>query len=274
MPEKSKVKTFRDAFAEFVAKQYLPFSLIEEKVLQDMCIAFHNEWVKNKCQPTFVTGKTVASDVARMANTYVITMKARFDSKLSLCMDVWTGPNKMSFLGITFTYLDDDFTIQRGLLDMIKMKKSHTGEYIAKLFQDTMDLYCIDKNMVGGVTQDNASNCGTCVDALVQKGYEGQIFYGCFLHVLNLACQAAIEVYDPARKKKTSRIRLVDIEDFSGSEDSHDEEDPDYADDDYSQELKDVNTLCNAVLNVSFVANFRHENLVFSSIATMPVEIL
>lgn len=274
MPEKSKVKTFRDAFAELVARQCLPFSLIEEKVLHDMCIAFHNEWVKNKCQPTFVTDKTAASDIARMANTYVITMKARFDSKLSLCMDVWTGPNKMSFLGITFTYLDDDFNIQRGLLDMIKMKKSHSGEYIAKLFQDTMDLYCIDKNMVGGVTQDSAPNCGTCVDALVQKGYEGQIFYGCFLHVLNLACQAAIEVYDPARKNKTSRIRLVDIEDFSGSEDSHDEEDPDYADDDYSQELKDVNTLCNAVFNVSFVANLRLENLLFSSIATMPVEIL
>ena len=109
------------------------------------------------------------------------------------------------------------------------------------------DLYCIDKNMVGGVTQDNASNCGTCVDALVEKGYDRQIFYGCFLHVLNLACQTAIEVYDPTRKRKTSRIRLAaDIEDFSGSEDSHDEEDADY-----EEELKDVKNYSNAVLNVS-----------------------
>jgi hypothetical protein len=278
MPVKSKNKTFREAYAALVAKQYLPFSMIEEKSLQDSYIAFHNEWVKNNCQPAFVTDKTIASDIATMAKEYVNTMKARFDSKLSLCMDVWTGPNKMSFLGITFTYLDDNFTIQRGLLEMIKMKKSHTGEYIAKLFQKAMDLYCIDKNMINGVTQDNAANCGTCVDALVKQGYDRSIFYGCFLHVLNLACQSAIEVYDPTRKKKTSRIRLVeDIEDFSGSEDSHDEEDPDYADDDYAQELsdeedpdyeaddyaqelKDVKPLCNAVLNVNFIANHRLEN--------------
>ncbi len=141
------------------------------------------------------------------------------------------------------------------------MKKNHTGEYIAKLFQRTMDLYCLDKDMIGGVTQDNASNCGTCLDDLVKKGYDRGIFYGCFLHVLNLACQAAIEVYDPTRTKKTSRTRLVaDIEDFSGSEDSHDEEDPDYENDDYAEELGDVKNLSNAVLNARKLAVFINRN--------------
>ena len=250
--KQNKEKTFREAYAELVVKQYLPFSLIQEKVLQESYISFYKEFSKTKVQPLFVTDKTVAADIAIMADRYVEAMKAKFKSKLSLCMDVWTGPNKMSFLGMTFTYLDDNFTIQRGLLDMVKMNKKHSGKYIAKLFQRTMDLYSIDKDMVGGVTQDNASNCGTCVDALVEKGYDRDIFYGCFLHVLNLACQAAIEVYDPTRKKKTSRIRLAeDVEDFSGSEDSHDEEDPDYEHDDYEEELKDVKNLSNAILNVS-----------------------
>jgi hypothetical protein len=71
---------------------------------------------------------------------------------------------------------------------------------------------------------------------------------------LNLACQAAIEVYDPLRKKKTIRTRLTDIEhfsDFSGSEDSHDEEDSDYKEDDeYAEELSDVMNRSNAILNV------------------------
>jgi hypothetical protein len=89
------------------------------------------------------------------------------------------------------------------------------------LFEAVMDNYNIDQDMIGGITQDNPSNCGTGFDALVEKGYDRQISYHCFLHVLNLACQAAIQVYDPYRKTKTSRIRLVeDIEDFSGSEDS------------------------------------------------------
>jgi hypothetical protein len=43
MAEKLKVKTFRETYAELVAKQYLPYSLIGEKVLQDMLVTFHNE---------------------------------------------------------------------------------------------------------------------------------------------------------------------------------------------------------------------------------------
>ena len=87
MPQKSKPKTFRQAFAELIAKQYLPFSLIEEKALQDSYVAFHHEWAKSKTQPVFVTDKTVTADIARMADTYITEMKKRFQSKLSLCMD-------------------------------------------------------------------------------------------------------------------------------------------------------------------------------------------
>ena len=173
-------------------------------------MAFHREYNAKTVQPVFVTDKTVASDVEQMAARYVDEIKPRFTSKLSLCMDGWTGPNHMSFLGITFTYLDEDFAIQRGLLEMIKMTQKHTGAYIAELFQKAMDLYQIDKDMIGGVTQDNASNCGSCTDVLVESGYDRQIFYGCFLHVLNLACQAAIKVYDDSRSKMELRIRLAD----------------------------------------------------------------
>ena len=90
-------------------------ALIQEKVLQDSYLLFHKEFLKTKVQPAFVTDKTIAADIAKMAGQYVEAMKAKFDSKLSLCMDVWTGPNKMSFLEITFTYLDNNYTIQRPL---------------------------------------------------------------------------------------------------------------------------------------------------------------
>ena len=105
MTPKPKSKTFRQAFAELVAKQYLPFSLIDEKVLQDAFIAFLKENRTNIIQPIFVTRKTVAADISKMADDYIAQMKVRFQSKLSLCMDAWTGPNKMSFLGITFTWM-------------------------------------------------------------------------------------------------------------------------------------------------------------------------
>ena len=83
MPQKPKSKSFRESFAELVTKQYLPFSLIEEKVLQDAFITFYNEWAKTKTQPAFVTDKTIAADIAKMADAYVAEMKTRFQSKLS-----------------------------------------------------------------------------------------------------------------------------------------------------------------------------------------------
>lgn len=253
MTQKVK-KTFRQAFAELVAKQYLPFSLIGQKVLQDSYLAFLRENKnKNLIDPKkmFVTDKTVAEDIGQMAVDYIEEMKNRFKSKLSLCIDAWTGPNKMSFLGITFTYLDEDFNIQRGLLEMIKMKEKHSGEYMAQLLLEALELYGIEKDMVGGVTQDNAANCGTCVDALVKAGFDRGTFYGCFLHILNLACQAAITVYDPKKKK----VRGTNQEELSEPEDSQDEEDPDF--NDYVQvqelELEDVPNQSSAILSVSLL---------------------
>jgi hypothetical protein len=259
MPQKSKPKTFRQAFAALLVKQYLPFSLINEEVLQDAFLNFHKEWEKNGIQPAFVTDKTVAADIANMADTYITEMKTRFKSKLSLCMDAWTGPNKMSFLGITFTYLDEDFKIQRGLLEMVKMKGKHSGAYIGSLFKQALSLYGIKKDMIGGVTQDNAANCGTCVEALVKDGFDRGVFYGCFLHIMNLACQAAIQVYDPVKKSiSVRRTVLTTMDDKSESEDSQDEEDPDFDDyemDQYAEELKDVLTESNAILCVSLFVN-------------------
>jgi hypothetical protein len=68
-PKPINITTFRVAFAELVAKQYLvsialalskyylPFSLIEENALHDAFLIFHKQWVENKYQPAFVTDK-------------------------------------------------------------------------------------------------------------------------------------------------------------------------------------------------------------------------
>ena len=92
------------------------------------------------------------------------------------------------------------------------------------MFQQALSLYGIEKDMVGGVTQDNAGNCGTCVDALDRDGFDRGIFYGCFLHILNLACQATLKVYDPDKKSTPARRTVRrNMDDSSESEDSHDE---------------------------------------------------
>jgi hypothetical protein len=51
---KSKKKTFREAFVEMLVKQYLPFSIIEEKSVQQSYLAFLKEYGIRRTEPNFV----------------------------------------------------------------------------------------------------------------------------------------------------------------------------------------------------------------------------
>lgn len=102
----------------------------------------------------------------------------------------------------------------------------------------------------------------------IDLGFQEHQFVWCFLHILNLACQAAISVYDPDKKiKRSKKVRLVrdqEFDDFSGSDDSADPEDPDfnfdgYSDDEsdgdfevYEEELRDVPTKSNVIQKVFY----------------------
>jgi hypothetical protein len=134
---------------------------------------------------------------------------------------------------------------------MAPVKGKHTGAALAKVFQETLKVYGIKPDQVSGITQDNASNCRTLADELIENGgFSRKQFLWCFLHVLNLACQAAIEVYDPRLKHKARKVKLLPdddaFDDYSGSEDSNDIDDPDFfevspdnADTDEDGELED-----------------------------------
>ena len=139
----------------------------------------------------------------------------------------------MSFLGTTVCYLNENFELKRTLLDMAQVKGKHTGSRLAKSFLETLKLYGIKPEQVSGITQDNASNCKTLANDLIESGgFSKNQFLWCFLHILNLACQAAIAVYDAKLKKNTRKVQFLpdddDLSDFSGSEDSNDIEDPTY----------------------------------------------
>jgi len=93
---KRKKKTFREAFAQFVAKQYLPFSIIQEKSLQDSYLAFLEEFGSMNIEPMFVTDKTVAADILKMADQYVVVISKRFTSRHVNPLEYWRA-NKVRF---------------------------------------------------------------------------------------------------------------------------------------------------------------------------------
>ena len=127
------------------------------------------------------------------------------------------------------------------MLNFQKIAGSHTGENLAKLFIETCKLYDLGPQHIISVTQDNASNCKTLASYLMKEmEFHEDHFYSCFLHILNLACQAALAVYDPSRKENSKATLIYEID---CEEDDFDEE---YLVD----QMKDVPNMSKAVLNV------------------------
>ena len=91
-------------------------------------------------------------------------------SKVSLSIDCWTAENKAAFLGVTGSFMDTNFKLQRVLLEMIPLGGiDHTGQNLANLLVKMLRMYELNPSQISSITQDNAGNCGTCKDHLIEK---------------------------------------------------------------------------------------------------------
>ena len=57
---------------------------------------------------------------------------SNLSSRVSLTLDLWTSPNRFSFLGITVHWIDDNWQLHTNLLDFKHLKGSHSGENLAE----------------------------------------------------------------------------------------------------------------------------------------------
>jgi hypothetical protein len=65
-------------------------------------------------------------------------------------------------VGVSFSYINEDFSLIRGLLDMVPIKEQkHTSANLASLVVDSITKYGIDHSKIASITQHNTGNCGT-----------------------------------------------------------------------------------------------------------------
>ncbi|GJF00143.1 hypothetical protein PsYK624_164220 [Phanerochaete sordida] len=78
-----------------------------------------------------------------------------------LCLDGWTFPNVISFLGITVHRLHEG-KAETFILDFVKLIKSHTSVYLSQQLTTRLKVYGI-KDKILDITAVNASNNSTFV---------------------------------------------------------------------------------------------------------------
>ncbi|KAG6904351.1 hypothetical protein DXG01_010702 [Tephrocybe rancida] len=121
---------------------------------------------------------------------------------LHLCVDGWTLPQVISFLGVTVTWASRT-GMKSIILDFIWASAAHTGVYLAEQLSKCLQEYGINRKVMGLVL-DNASNNGMLMDKLevLVPSFRGkELCVCCFAHILNLVVKAVLLQF--TKKKKS-----------------------------------------------------------------------
>jgi hypothetical protein len=107
---------------------------------------------------------------------------------IHIAFDGWSSRNKYSLYGITCSFLDQHFRVQKIVLGLPELQVRHTGENIAAEVIEILSSYRIE-DKVGYFTLHNASNNDTATVAIADYfGFEGgrQRQVRCIGHIMNL----------------------------------------------------------------------------------------
>ncbi|OJT08548.1 hypothetical protein TRAPUB_554 [Trametes pubescens] len=166
---------------------------------------------------------TVSRDVQMImldGKIRVIAFLSSLPCKIHICVDGWTSPNIMSFLGVT-AHWHRDGEIEHIILDFIRLTNGHTGKYLAEKLVECLTGYGIEKKVLA-VTVDNADNNTTMLKemhTLVKELRGPMARVRCFGHVLNLVVKAIMSMFLRKPKAKAD----------AGVQAGHDDEDADLA---------------------------------------------
>ena len=195
-------KAIREALIQLIAVRNLPYDCVKWPELQALRMKINY----------IVEGALSTSDGIMpklMNNSYAIhkdILRKKLQSALSkihLTADVWTSPNRKSFLGVCAHFVDSDSNKPcQALLALRELKDGHGGEQQSELLIPILEDYGIADNL-GYVTGDNhGSNDKLCRFLSNFQNTRGRSWnpvhhrIRCHGHVVNLAVQAFLFTKD------------------------------------------------------------------------------
>jgi len=87
------------------------------------------------------------------------------NSSIHFSADLWTSPNRTSFIGVHAQWVDEEHSLQNMLIGLPECKSSHSGPQQAEHIMELIRWYKIGRNL-GFFTSDNASSNDTCLRAI------------------------------------------------------------------------------------------------------------
>lgn len=117
------------------------------------------------------------------------------------------------------------------LLDAVEVAESHTGDNLARAFQDMLNGFGIEEKVsrladtltngctyqatkLHTVTADNATNNDVMVDRLAElvDGFPGELNRGrCFDHIINLCAKSVLRAFEASKKDSAAALNDAEL---------------------------------------------------------------
>lgn len=143
---------------------------------------------------------------------------------ISLTADLWTSRSKHGYLGLTATWINQNFEILDVLLEITYFPTPHTAEAIANIIKDSIQRWKIEDRVIT-ITTDNGSNMIAAINKLAPITR-----LSCVAHTLQLAIVKGLKLVQPLTKHAKQLInffstqkqieRLIKAQKDSGYEES------------------------------------------------------
>ncbi|KAI3833382.1 hypothetical protein MKW92_051298 [Papaver armeniacum] len=203
---------FRELVSKMIIKRNLPLSLVEWEEFREIC-TYLNDDVKS------FSRNTEKADILKAHATRKEAIRKRLKclpGRISLTSDMWTSVTTTGYISLTVHYIDEDWKLQKKLLNFSPLPPPHSGEALsAKLFSMLEDWGIEEK--VCNITLDNAASNIRCIKVMKSRLVAKKIVFGkgkyfhvrCCAHILALIVKDGLTKIDPAVIKVRKLVKYI-----------------------------------------------------------------
>ncbi|CAF1070595.1 unnamed protein product [Brachionus calyciflorus] len=202
--KKTKIDVINSKLLAFILNNDLPFRIVESKEFQELIDSIKKDYYKLPCRQT-------------LRNTLLYNQYENLKQRLifefsqihygSVTTDCWSSNSNLSYLGVTFHYLDIYMTLQSRVLCLYYLEESHTGPYLSQTLSNILTKWHLN-DKIFAFTTDSAANMTSALNLTEPKAKK----IPCSAHRLHLCVNDLFKIkkiktkYDKELKREVKCV--------------------------------------------------------------------
>ena len=147
-----------------VCRRKLPFNIVTWPEFRQFCLTLNPS-----IESCLISSRsTLVAHITKVYTFYRDQLQVKLQnakSSIHLSADLWTSPNRTSFLGVHGQWVDERYTLQNMLIALPECTISHSGPQQASYIIELIRSFDIGRN-IGFFTADNVGSNDTCLRAV------------------------------------------------------------------------------------------------------------